>query len=87
VTGIPENPDKKLNFGGNRAGKRERKRLDKLESFRCRVVSGPVRVTGCVTSDRDSLEGYPGARNQPVTLAHSERTGSLRMLFFDILDP
>ncbi len=56
------------------------KRLDELKfSFCQRVVSGPVRVTGCDTSDRDSLAGYPGAKNQPVTLAHSVRVGSLQV--------
>ena len=59
------------------------KRLDELTGiYSRRVVSGPLRVTGCVLSDRDTPQGNPGAKNRPVTLAHSEREGSLRMLFF-----
>jgi len=55
------------------------KRLDELNCPFCRrVVSGPLRVTGCVVSDRES-PADPGARNLLVNLAQSERVGSLQM--------
>jgi hypothetical protein len=60
VTGIPENPDKKLKFGGSRAGKRKKKRLDELTGiYSQRVVSGPFRVTGCVLSTGILRKGIP----------------------------
>jgi hypothetical protein len=40
----------KRDFGGSRAGKRKKKRLDELTGiYSQRVVSRPFRVTGCIT--------------------------------------
>jgi len=71
--GNPGESGQKRDFGGSRAGNKKKKRLDELTGiYSQRVVSRPFRVTGCVLSDRDTPQGNPGAKNQPVTLAHSE---------------
>jgi len=75
VTGIPENPDKKK-FGGSRAGKRERKRLDELTGiFSRRVVSRPVKVTamGYIEQRSCAIVQIPAKiRPMAVTLAQEE---------------
>jgi hypothetical protein len=60
--GIPEYPDTNEILEGVGRAKEKKKRLAELTGiYSRRVVSGPLRVTGCVTSDRDS----PG-RDIPV---------------------
>jgi hypothetical protein len=87
VTGIPENPDKNK-FGGSRAGKRKKKRLDELTGiYSQRVVSRPFRVAGCVTSDRDSLTGISRCEKPAGDSGPFRRVGSLLMLSFNTLDP